>query len=366
MPPGPGCRPRSTAQSLRGVDSQENELTKSNRGVVAGAGGGHGADVLSAIAVNCIWGLAFVVPEYLGSADPMVVALGRYFVYGVLSAIVLLMASRTIDFGGIAWARAFAYAFIGHVGYYLVLVWSISVGGVMVVAPIMATLPVSVAIVGNMMRREVSFRRLILPLSFIFLGITLLRLYQNSQAIHDAGRAGDMMLGAVLALLGLFMWTMYAVLNARYLKRIQISSIVWAQAMGLCCLVQVGMAVGVWLLVHPQPAQLLQWTASPETLASFLAGIVVLGVVVSWLATQIWNRASRRLPITVGGQLLVIQSLAAIVYGSLLDGAWPGAVELACIVLVVVGVVWGVKAVYEPVERNASSGSDSPSTSRAD
>lgn len=40
---------------------------------------GHGFDMLYAVAVNCIWGLAFVIPEYLGSADPAVVALGRAY-----------------------------------------------------------------------------------------------------------------------------------------------------------------------------------------------------------------------------------------------------------------------------------------------
>jgi drug/metabolite transporter (DMT)-like permease len=315
--------------------------------------GRHGVDLLYAVAVNCIWGLAFVIPEYLGSADPAVVALGRYFVYGTLSAAILLTAARTINFAQVAWARAFAYAFIGHVGYYLMLVWGISLGGVMVVAPIMATLPVTVAVVGNLMSRELSFRRLILPLSFILLGITFLRLYQNGQASVDAVRSIDMMYGAVLAFAALSMWTMYAVLNARYLKRMQISSVMWAQAMGLCCLVQVGIALALWLLLDPQPARLFQWTTDFETAVSFLAGIIILGVVVSWLATLAWNRASRRLPITVAGQLLVIQSLAAIAYSSWLDHEMPDPIELACIVLVVTGVVWGVKAVYEPLERDA-------------
>jgi drug/metabolite transporter (DMT)-like permease len=312
---------------------------------------GHGRDMLYAVVVNCIWGLAFVIPEYLGSAEPAVVALGRYFIYGMLSAAILLAAARTIDFAEIDWTRAFAYAFIGHVGYYVVLVWAISVGGVMVVAPIMATLPVSVAVVGNRISRELSFRRLILPLMFILLGIVFLRLYQNRQATLAGVSAIDMMYGAVLAVAAMAMWTAYAVINARYLKRMQISSVMWAQAMGLCCLVQVGIAVAVWLLVDPQPTRLLQWTANYETVLSFIAAIVILGVVVSWFATQVWNGASRRLPITVAGQLLVIQSLAAIVYSSWMEQSMPDVIELICVALIVVGVVWGVKAVYAPLEQ---------------
>ena len=51
--------------------------------------------------------------------------------------------------------------------------------------------------------------------------------------------------------------------------------------------------------------------------------------------------------------MLVIQSLAAILYSSWLNHKVPHVVELICVVLVVVGVVWGVKVVYEPRERQA-------------
>jgi drug/metabolite transporter (DMT)-like permease len=199
--------------------------------------------------------------------------------------------------------------------------------------------------------KELAFKRLILPLSLILLGIAFLRLHQNSQAAVHGVQAIDMIYGAVLALVALSMWTMYAVFNARYLKRARISSVVWGQAMGLCCLLQAGIAISLWLFVHPRPTLLLQWTGNYDIVTRFLAGIIVLGVLVSWFATQVWNRVSRRLPITVAGQLLVIQSLAAIVYSSWLDHEVPHVIELICVALLVVGVVWGVKVVYEPRER---------------
>jgi drug/metabolite transporter (DMT)-like permease len=315
----------------------------------------HGVDIFYAVAVNCIWGLAFVIPTYLKEADPTLVAFGRYFIYGVVSAGILFAAVRAVSFARIPWIRAFAYAFMGHVGYYIVLVWAISMGGVLVVAPIMATLPVSVAVVGNALDRELEFRRLIFPLLFIIVGITYLRIYQNSELSVHAVHVRNMIYGALLAFGALSMWTMYAVLNARYLKRSRISSMVWAQAMGLCCLLQVGIVLSLWLFLHERPAELFEWTASNELILKFVAGILVLGVAVSWLATQVWNRVSRKLPIAVAGQLLVVQSLAAIAYGSWLDRQIPHAVELICVVLVVVGVVWGVKVAYEPNANTLSS-----------
>jgi drug/metabolite transporter (DMT)-like permease len=312
---------------------------------------GHGADIFYAGAVNCIWGLAFVIPKYLSEVDAAIVALGRYFVYGVLSASILLAAAHSLRSAQVHWIRAFAYAFIGHVGYYIVLVWAISIGGVLVVAPIMATLPISVALVGNMLNKELAFGRLILPLSLILVGIIVLRIYQNNELSVDPAQAKNMILGALLAFGALSMWTLYAVLNARYLRRSEISSVVWAQAMGVCCLLQVGIAISLWVAFHEQPALLFQGLDSNEVMLKFLAGIFVLGVVVSWFSTQIWNKVSRRLPITVSGQLLVVQSLAAILYGSWLDRQVPHPVELLCVALVVMGVVWGVKVSYEPGAR---------------
>lgn len=313
---------------------------------------GHGADIFYAIAVNCVWGLAFVIPQYLMDIDPTIVALGRYFIYGILSAGILLATAGAVSFAQIPWIRAFVYAFIGHVGYYIILVWAISMGGVLVVAPILATLPVSVAVVGNTLNRELGFRRLIPPLLFILVGITLLRIYQNSESSVDDVQAKNMIFGALLAFGALSMWTMYAVLNARYLRHSQLSSMVWAQAMGVCCLLQVGVAFCLWLVLHEQPALLFQRLGNHDLMMKFLAGILVLGVVVSWLSTQVWNKVSRRLPITVAGQLLVVQSLAAIAYGSWLDRQIPHVIELICVALVVIGVVWGVKVAYEPDAKN--------------
>ena len=308
----------------------------------------HGLHISYAIAVNCIWGLAFVIPQYLAEVNPALVALGRYFIYGILSAGILFAAARTVDFARIPWMRAFAYAFIGHVGYYVILAWALSMGGVLVVAPIMATLPVSVAVVGNALNKELAFRRLIFPLLFILVGITCLRIFQNNALSIHGAPARNMIYGALLALGALSMWTMYAVLNAAYLKHTKISSVVWAQAMGLCCLLQAGIAVSLWFFLHEQPALLFQWTRSHELMLKFLAGILVLGIVVSWLSTQVWNRVSRRLPIAVAGQLLVVQSLAAIAYGSWLDRQVPHLVESICVVVVVIGVVWGVQVACEP------------------
>ncbi len=306
-------------------------------------------DILSALFVNCIWGLAFVIPKYLTDVDPILVALGRYFVYGVLSGVFILATFtwRTTTLRWRDWGRAFIYALTGHVGYYAVLVLAISFGGVLVVAPIMAVLPISVAVLGNYFNQELHFKPLIFPLLLISGGILSLRIDQNIASASHATDSINVIYGGILAFIALALWTGYAVSNARYLKQSQISSVTWAQIMGICCLCQVILVAAIGLTVVERPHETLAWMIVPEKISAFIGGILILGILVSWYSSQIWNKVSRRLPITVAGQLLVVQSIAAIIYNSLLERHAPSTIEILCILLVITGVVWGVKVVYQ-------------------
>jgi hypothetical protein len=45
--------------------------------------------------------------------------------------------------------------------------------------------------------------------------------------------------------------------------------------MGLCCLLQAGIAISLWLFVHPRPTLLLQWTGNwscPDSVDGFALG----------------------------------------------------------------------------------------------
>ena len=50
--------------------------------------------VLFALAACFCWGLVFVVPSFLDSFHPIEIALGRFFVYGLISFALLLLTRR--------------------------------------------------------------------------------------------------------------------------------------------------------------------------------------------------------------------------------------------------------------------------------
>jgi drug/metabolite transporter (DMT)-like permease len=85
--------------------------------------------------------------------------------------------------------------------------------------------------------------------------------------------------------------------------------------------------------------------------------MLAIGLLASWLGTLCWNEASQRLPTTISGQLIVFETLAALAYAFALRGGAPGGLTLAGIVLLVVGVAWGLSA---PPAKAAPAGLEAP------
>ena len=64
----------------------------------------------------------------------------------------------------------------------------------------------------------------------------------------------------------------------------------------------------------------------------------------TWLATILWNMASRRLPASLCGQLIVSETLFALLYSFAWDGRWPSLAQGAACVLFTLGILASVKA----------------------
>ncbi|MFP5392160.1 MAG: EamA/RhaT family transporter, partial [Gammaproteobacteria bacterium] len=64
----------------------------------------------------------------------------------------------------------------------------------------------------------------------------------------------------------------------------------------------------------------------------------------SVIGNQLWNMASRRIPVTLSGQLILFETLFALLYGFLFAQRWPRPLETAALVLLMGGVAWAVRA----------------------
>ena len=306
------------------------------------------AGVLFSLAAGLMWGLVFVAPLWLADYPAVVLTVGRYAAFGVI-ALAVALADRAA-LGRLAardWRQAARLSLTGNFLYYALLASAIQTAGAPVPTMIIGTLPVAIAVVANASERALPWPRLSASLVALLAGVGLVNLAELGRG--DDRDAGALAAGMLLSVAAVACWTWYAVMNARALARHPgLAAGTWATAQGLMTLplALIG-ALGLWLweAIGPGLGGSVGAHAplGPDPLR-FLATMALLGLLASWLGTLCWNAASRRLPTSLAGQLIVFETLAALAYGYLHRGQWPAPAAWAGIALLVAGVVLGVRA----------------------
>ncbi|MBL4691721.1 MAG: DMT family transporter [Magnetovibrio sp.] len=293
--------------------------------------------VWAGIAVNFIWGIAFLVPYILPDTSPVLIVFGRYFVFGLVSFCVMARVKRCV--ARVHWPRAMLLAFTGNVGYFLLMAWSVQLAGVPIAALIIGTLPVVIALYGNALERTVKNRHLMVPLALILFGLLTINSREFFVVKTDLAFQ-NLLLGVGLAVGALVLWAYYAIQNALYLKQHpDLNSVDWANAIGVACLIQVSIGLAAYLIFSENN---LIARVGPDV--NKLIGLsVVMGVVVSWLATHWWNLASRHISMVLLGQLIVFETISSLIYAAIADQTWPHPIVFVSAMAVVSGVVLSVR-----------------------
>jgi drug/metabolite transporter (DMT)-like permease len=300
--------------------------------------------ILSGLAAGALWGLTFVAPRAIHPYSEVDLAIGRYLVFG-LTALVLMAASVHFRPGRMTLGRVGLALWLGLSGfviYYLCIAFAVSLAGPAIPPLVIGALPLLLAIYGNWWERTVRWRALAAPLALIGAGLAVV----NTSALMAAeapGAARDVALGLILAVAGLAVWFLYAITNARALRSADPPPMLgWTSLQGL------GAAAGTLPLLLVAPV--IGWSRVPELGLAGDAGLRLvvwalgLGIVASFVAQYLWTVASRRLPLALSAQMIVAETVFALVFGFALEGRWPQAAEWAGGALLIAGVVWGVKA----------------------
>jgi|SRR5215475_5127750 len=297
--------------------------------------------VLCGVGANLFWGLAFLMPLLLPDSDAVALALGRYLVFGLVSVgiMILVRGAGMRGLGRRVWLTALVFAFAGHLGYYFFLVQGIVHAGAPITTVILGTLPVTVALTGNWVRKEFPFSRLLTPLGLITIGLVLVNLVERDWGSAFSGRSGvNWVIGIASALAALGLWTSYAVANANFLRRHpEISSANWSTVMGVGTLVLSSVALPIAAVSGGVNID------GGGAILPLLIGSLVLGVLVSWVGTVLWNRSSGSVPISIAGQLVVIQVIAGLAYVFIWYGRVPPLLELVGILLIIGGVLLAIQ-----------------------
>lgn len=299
-------------------------------------------NIFLAIAVNFIWGLAFLIPYYFIDVSPIIIVSGRYITYGLISFFFLSLSKKEREcLNKNDWRMAMVFAFAGNIGYYLAVTFAIHYIGIATTALIVGTLPVTMAIYANWTHREFSYRKLMAPIFLILTGLIGVNYLQYSHT--DSHQLHEFIEGISFALLALAAWTWFGVHNARYLKKnLHISSHAWSNAIGVSCLVQAMIFLPLSFVQNASA-----FTFGHHTIWQIILASLILGILVSWLATIFWNKVSRQIPTALAAQLIVFETISSLLYGSILDRNIPPPLMFLSITLILAGVVMSIRMAFK-------------------
>lgn len=301
--------------------------------------------VLYGVLAGALWGTVFVVPRQLPDFSPLLLSAGRYVMYGIVSLAALLPMARRVWprltlADGVALVKL---ALAGNLLYYLFLATAIQLVGIAPASLIVGVLPVTVTLLARRDHGAVPIRRLALPLAMIAAGIACINI--DVFTAHGNGADGGSTLtklaGVGCAVGALVCWSWFAVENARYLQRNKhFSGNEWSVLWGV---VTGALGALVWLLIVLLPSGPAHATVTAARWTTFWQLNLVLAIGASWLGNGLWNAAAKCLPLTLSGQMIVFETLFALLYGFIYDHRLPRPLEIAAIVLLIAGVSWSVR-----------------------
>ncbi len=293
---------------------------------------------MAGLGAGALWGLVFIAPQLAPGLSAVDLVAGRYLFYGLTSLLVMAVQMRSRPLP--TWRQAGAAAglsVLGFSGYYLLLVLAIRDAGPALPTLMVGTIPLWVMLLGK--PEHLQWRQLLPGLLLTALGLVLMVEVPHAADGQDGGaQAWTYWRGVAYAVAAMLSWTFFAVLNSAWLKTHRdISTTDWANWMGVAAGVA---ALVLWAAVGSEPKVLL----AQADIAQAAMVCIAIGVGSGWLATVLWNRASRRLSASLCGQLIVSETLFGLAFAFAVLGQRFTLAQIVASVLFVLGILASIRA----------------------
>ena len=293
--------------------------------------------VVAGLAAGALWGLVFLAPLLTPGLSAVDLSAGRFLVYGSVAALAMLLTRRSHTWPTLRQAATvLGLSLLGATGYYLLLAQAVVWAGTSVPTLIIGTIPIWVMLLGK--PHGLTWSGLLPGLLLTCLGLVLMMQSTLAQAAQLPASGALFWSGVGLTVAAMCCWTAFALLNAAWLKRHpEVSATEWSNWMGVAT--GVG-AMLLWLLAGSEPEVLLQ--AHNKTQIAIVC--IATGLGSAWAGSILWNIASKRLSVSLCGQLIVSETLFGLLYAFAWAGAWPTQLQWAATVMFTLGIIASIRA----------------------
>jgi drug/metabolite transporter (DMT)-like permease len=308
----------------------------------AGLPPGMAAGIAAGLGAGAFWGTTFVAPLVAPGFSSVDYTAGRFIACGLFALAWMLWATwrteparRASLWPSLPQAQAALWlSVLGYTGYYLLLVYGIADAGAALPALIIGTLPVWMMLLGK--PDHLRWAALLPGLLLTAAGMALM-MDATAEEVNAAG-SGYFWRGVLFAVAAMLSWLAFGLLNARWIRHHpEVKSTAWANWLGLAA------GLGGLVLWLGWGTAWNELTGRPG-FGAFVFVCAFTGIGSAWIASVMWNVASRRLSTSLAGQLVVSETVFALFYAFAWSGDWPATAQLLACVLFVAGILASIKA----------------------
>ncbi len=302
--------------------------------------------IAAGLGAGAFWGMTFVAPLVVDGFTPLDFTVGRFVACGLFAVAWLAWVHTRSAWQGrpAAWptgaqmGAALGLSILGYTGYYWLLVLAIEDAGAALPVLIIGTIPLWIMLLGK--PQGLRWRHLLPGMALTAAGMALMMQVTASEG--EWVSEGHWLRGVAFGVAAMVSWTAFGLLNARWLKHHpEVNSTVWANWLGVAA------GLGA-LLMWWGVGALSDAPATPmwarEGWGLFVVVCSITGIGSAWVAAVLWNMASRRLPESLAGQLIVSETVFGLLYAFAWSGQWPAAMQALAAVLFVLGILASIRA----------------------
>ncbi len=297
--------------------------------------------VVFALGACFVWGLIFVVPQFMQGFSSIEVSLGRYLFYGIISLPLLLRGFYTkLKFPLVIWLKSLYFSLMATMVYYTALVLALRYASPAVCALILGISPITTALYGSFKEKEYRYKNLIIPSVLLIIGLVFINLPYFSVATS----AGNYMWGLFFSFVALLSWSWFVVTNSEFLKKNpEITANQWSTLMGVSTLFWVLLCFVVVFFFFRSDFKMDKYFTLSPMLSNFLIGAGILGFICSWLGAFLWNKACFYLPSSLLGQLTIFETVFGFLFVALIDKRMPPMIEILGICFLLGSIIYGLR-----------------------
>ncbi|MEZ5315716.1 MAG: DMT family transporter [Chlamydiales bacterium] len=311
--------------------------------------------LLFAISACFLWGWIFVIPSFLSDFSGLEVVLGRYFVYGLISAILFFKGglNKARQISKMIWIKALTFAFFSNIIYYLGIIIGLRFASPSLTILIASMSPVAVALYGNWYAREIVFTSMIFPVLCILSGLIIVNIAEIDWTFSSNSLEGYL-LGFFAAVISLLAWSWYAVHNARFLKRNpHIDVTEWTSIIGIATLFWACLTTIFFAFIIEKEIDISRFIHFSQETMRFTIAALILGGICSWLPCYLWNRASLYLPVSLMGPFLIFESIFGILLVFSFESHLPSLLEVFGMSTMLGGIILSIIAFRKQLNKKA-------------